>query len=937
MADPVSLFIANALVMNTGVGLVAAHAVASFIVRTAFSFAIGAVVTSLTKPKLPSFNGLQDRATTVRQPTAFRKMIYGQVRVGGTIVFAHVKGQYLYLVVEWAGHECEEISELWLGDDVLEFSGSTVTGKYANFVTVSSHLGTASQAADTLLTTDLPDQWTSAHRLRGRCYTVFKLRKSAEKFPTGLPNLSAIVKGKKVYDPRTTTTAWSANPALCIADYLCDDEFGLAADYATEIDETALIAAANVCDEDVSLAAGGTEDRYTCNGTISSDRQHREALSDIASSMAGTIIWRHGAWVVNAGAYDTPTITLTQSDLRGPLSIKAGLSRKDLANAVKGVYASPQNLWQPADYPAITNAYYAGLDGGEVLWKELDLPFTTSAATAQRIAKIVLERTRQQISVSVPCRLSALRCIAGGTVMLTYDRMSWSAKPFEIERWSFVTYEQDGAPVLGVDLELREIASTVFEWNSGEETTVDLAPNTNLPSPFSVGSPSNVTAESGSDQLLLMNDGTLLPRIKVSWDEPDDWFTINYEVQYQVDGDVTWRNAATSQEETSVTFGPVVEGETYNLRVRSVSAMGVRSSWRTLSGHVAVGKSEKPSIPDTFNVERQPDGTRQFNWTHDSPDIDVTVGGGYKIRYYLGTTSDWSAMTDLHTGLLNASPWETNRLPAGTYTFAIKTVDSSRNASEDALFVTSTLGDPRLQNVLHSQYDHLDGWPGTLTDCYEYMGKLVADASGTIASLPTTISGLATTIQEMVANVSPIVYETLEIDLGTDVSFTPLVSAEQTPGTGGTFTLKMKTGTSGDGGVTGSWVDLDFVPSARYVQIQVSLAASHPEITQVTVLIDSETKVDRYDDVDTSTESATWFSSIAAGHFRIGSKSGKLASINNAGITALIGTGAGWTWELINKTSTVNGQPAAEFKVYNASGTLADATVDVYLQGPKNG
>jgi hypothetical protein len=37
----------------------------------------------------------------------------------------------------------------------------------------------------------------------------------------------------------------------------------------------------------------------------------------------------------------------------------------------------------------------------------------------------------------------------------------------------------------------------------------------------------------------------------------------------------------------------------------------------------------------------------------------------------------------------------------------------------------------------------------------------------------------------------------------------------------------------------------------------------------------------------------------------------------------------------VNKTSTVNGQPAAEFKIRNASGVLADALIDVSLIGVK--
>ncbi len=40
------------------------------------------------------------------------------------------------------------------------------------------------------------------------------LEYDADAFPNGVPEVTAVVKGKKVYDPRTSTTAWSDNPAL---------------------------------------------------------------------------------------------------------------------------------------------------------------------------------------------------------------------------------------------------------------------------------------------------------------------------------------------------------------------------------------------------------------------------------------------------------------------------------------------------------------------------------------------------------------------------------------------------------------------------------------------------------------------------------------------------------------------------------------------------
>ena len=116
--------------------------------------------------------------------------------------------------------------------------------------------------------------WTTAHRLRSIAYIYARLKANRDVYPTGIPNISAKVKGRKVYDPRVggqdpadpTTWAWSNNAALCLRDYLlgvprpdgaggfATELFGLGATNA-EIDDAELIAAANVCDEGVALAS----------------------------------------------------------------------------------------------------------------------------------------------------------------------------------------------------------------------------------------------------------------------------------------------------------------------------------------------------------------------------------------------------------------------------------------------------------------------------------------------------------------------------------------------------------------------------------------------------------------------------------------------------------------------------------------------------------
>lgn len=935
---PVVAVIAAALI-EIGVSAV----IATFIAQTIVSFVVSAVIGAIfspkqKKPEVPSFtSSARDRTVTVRQPAQARRVIYGEVKAGGTIAFIHSNNNdtHLHMIVVLAGHEVQEIGDIYFNDEIVPLDGNgEAIGKYAGYARVIKHLGSDTQAADANLIAEAPDKWTSSHRLKGCAYIYIRFIGNSDVYANGLPNPAAIVKGKKdIYDPRTGTSGYSQNAALCVANYMTDTRYGMGAVYAEEIDGPTLIASANVCDEAVALSGGGSESRYLCNGAFNTSESPETIVGEMLSSMTGKMIYVGGKWLVRAGYYEVPSIILDESDARGEIKIKPRISRASIYNAVKGVYVSPENQWQPADFPAVINTTYQTQDDGERIYRDISLPYTTSSPTSQRIAKSLLEEVRQQIVVEFPASLVALKLRAGDTVKLNWTRLGFVEKVFRVENWQFELYDDsEGEQALGIGLVLRETASTIYDWNSGEQTVVDSAPDTNLPNPFSVGAVSGLSAQSGTDHLLLLSEGSIISRMFVSWSELANVYVQRYEVEYKKSSESTWSNAASVlRPGTSAYIQPVEDGVNYDVRVRAINSLGVRGAYATLMNHMVVGKTEAPPAPDTFTVARTADGTRRYAWTLTNVPADVRSGGGYQIRYKVGATSDWSVMTPLHTGLLIASPLESNDLAAGTYTWAIKSIDSSGNESSAAKFISGEIGDPRLKNVLLQQIEYNLGWPGTLTGCFNHAGILIPLSTSAISALPAAISSLAATINSIGTNTNPIVYETQVIDLGADVSFTPLVTVFGT----GTATLTMKTGTTADGTVVGAYGALGTVAGKRYVQIKVSMADTAATIENMVTLIDSEAVTDEYEDVNTATETASWFASTAAGNFKIGSKSGNLAAITSAKIVALQNVGAGWSWELLNKSSTVGGYPAAEFKIYNASNVLANAVIDVELKGPK--
>ncbi len=528
----------------------------------------------------------EGRDQVIRSSVANRTFIYGSAMVSGPLVFGGVAGEgnkYLWLVIPVAGHEVDAIPVVQFNElEVpLDASGNVTSGPYAGKVLVKKHLGNAGDPADVDLVA-AGIGWTADHRLAGVAYLAVRLEWSRDVFPAGIPNIKAVVRGRKVFDPRSGLTVWSQNPALCVRDYITSTH-GLEAS-ASEIDTALLVAAANVCDEPITLAGGGTEPRYTCNGVLDTGSTPREIMEGMLTSMAGFVVWSGGQYQIHAGAYTAPTVTLTADDLRGPVKVRPRMSRKELFNAVRGTFVDPSAYWQPTDFPVVSNATYAEQDGGQVIWRDSVLPYTTSSATAQRIAKITLERSRQGITVELACKLTVFKVSTMSTVRLEIEQLGWAGKEFKVLGWHF-------APEGGVDLVLQEEVAASYEWNSGLETVRDPAPDTNLPDPLSVAPPTGLSVEV---QNITQPDGVVAPRLVASWFAAADAFVREYEVAWREDAG-PWDSATTSALRWLIPGA--VTGSSYDVRVRSINSLGVKSAWLTKDGTVSTPPQAAPAAP----------------------------------------------------------------------------------------------------------------------------------------------------------------------------------------------------------------------------------------------------------------------------------------------------------------------------------------------------
>lgn len=628
------------------------------------------------------------RLLTVKEAAGTRKLIYGQMRVGGTLVYAHVTGtnkEYLHLLIAHAAHEVEEIGDIYINDEIVPLDGSgNATGRYAGYVTVKKHLGADAQTVDTDLQTAVgAGTWTNNHRLRGIAYTYVKLTHNPDLFPSGLPNVSAVLKGFKLYDPRTSTTVYSANPALCLRHYLLlsQDRGGLGADSA-EIDDAAVQAAANVCDEAVNLNPSGTELRYTAHGVVDTSAEPGVVITGLCAAMAGICPYVGGVFKMKAGAHTASVLTLGEDDVRGRVSFSTRDSLRNAFNGVKGTYVSSKTDYQPADFPPVVNASYTTEDGGNRIWRDLALGFTTSSSMAQRLAKIELERSRQDITINLKTSLLPIEAHVGDVVAVTLARYGFSAKLFEVVNCRFYV-EGEEAPVLGLEWTLRETASGVWDWALGEETTVDLAPNTTLVDPFSVATPSAPTLSTSN---FVQADGTISPRLKVAWSAPADTKVTSggyVHIEFKKNVDSTWIvwTSTLRGNATEDYINDVQSGVSYDVRMRFENVHGVRGSYSSTATYTVTNDTTAPGTPSGLAATAKSGGIA-LAWSDNTED-DLSH---YDV--YRNTVNTFGSATLVNS--TRAANWTDFLVtPSTTYYYWLKAVDRTGNSSSETSSVNA--------------------------------------------------------------------------------------------------------------------------------------------------------------------------------------------------------------------------------------------------------
>lgn len=536
--------IATAIITGGGsLGLLGLTVSKGALIAIGATVALGGVTEMMMKAGIPKSQ--LSRLNVSLDPSTPRKAVFGTTAMNLDLRYHEASGtnqEYIDYIIALSAHKVKSIDEIWFEDKQAWTSGGGVTSTYTGYLTVATR--TEGTSANTIAING-GSNWGSSTRLTGCAYVHFRIKRTGADSKTesplvnGLPSRVTIIgDGALLYDPRKDSTVpggsgahrvndqstWGSytaaddtdNPALQLLWWLLgwkiNGELSIGCGVpAARIDLESFITAANICDENVTLAIGGTQKRYRTSGTATDADDRMSVINTFLASMNGTLRDNGGRLSLDVMKNDLADYVLDfdENDVLGEFEWNQTRGLSDSYNKARGRYVDPStnSLYQLVDYPEVG---FESPDGIERVMT-LDLPYVEDGRRAQRIAKQVLERNQYRGMFSATFTAKAMGCSVGDVVRLSFETLGWSNKLFRV-------VSQEIRPDGQVPLALVEESPLIYLWDADDVAPVSPnAPTVYNPlnSPFILG-----TVEAGTTAVWDNITGTGKPEDSATRNSP---------------------------------------------------------------------------------------------------------------------------------------------------------------------------------------------------------------------------------------------------------------------------------------------------------------------------------------------------------------------------------------------------------------------------------
>lgn len=547
---------------------------------------------------------------------------------------------WLHRVDVWGQGEIEEIIRFWIDGDP-----STATRFHKRpYFRAASKYGTENQTAASELASG-DGEWATTHNGYGVAYTWARFFNST-KYPefTSEPQLSALVKGVKVYDPRKaehdfddpSTWEYSNNRALVILNYLMAEHGFHASE--DEIDLESFKLAANVCAQQVDIPPvptnqtgttvqdfydqtrgewleilpgavfrgqqeeqeGTTRRKYTANAVLDPKEGVIPNLRHLMEGMGWALPWSNGKIkLVIESEGKTPVLSFDEDSIIAGGMIERSM-RADRWNRVTVEFPNSNKAfeqdtvsWPPLDSTEYTD--YLAEDAGKAMHKIKPVRTITNYYVAQTYAEYLVRKSRVSPRITgLKLSAKALLLEPGDIISLTHADKGFNGDDFIVEKVSI-------GVDLSVSVDLLAYVQSVYDPSLVDEEPLNVLPY----GPDIWQDPTAITDLQLTETHETNADGSMINGLAVNWTAPTANMGIIYYELFWKKKDGNYTEFPNNKLLTAVTTEAEIDGllddTDYTVGIRYTTSNGKTSDLVWLDILLASVDSKLAGIDDGAN------------------------------------------------------------------------------------------------------------------------------------------------------------------------------------------------------------------------------------------------------------------------------------------------------------------------------------------------
>lgn len=532
------------------------------------------------------------------------------------------KNAYLHMIVAFCHGEIDEFEQIRFDDEP-----STRSAFNNNFFMALAR-GQDDQTAIPQAVQNMPE-WTNLMRGRDVAYGyfVFFQDKDQENWG-GEPQITALMRGKRVHDWRTDTYAYSENNAVCSVDYLRSTIYGRGLDDG-RINLDAWTLAANFCDESTTSTVTVTEfipdedpsapplperttvtitvPRYKIAAIIDTDATVKQNFQELLASFRASPSRDDGRVGVTVEDVGAPIAIFDKSNIVGDINFSTG-GLNSRFNSVTIRFPNERDDYERDEYtyPEKDDPLFEQWreeDNNRELRGEFEFNTLATKSCVVQMAEIIAKASRIDGQLRFNARGVARLVRPNDIIGVTDESFGWIEKPFRILR---MKENGDGT----FSFECQEHENSVYPWSGSEWD--EIIGGSYLGDPRNVPAPTNLT---------LVDDGNLQTTGELQWSLVDSGFVRNYLVTILDDQDNAIFDERLGAGARAWTV-PLLDVGSYTAQVRAVSSIGYLSPVVQLLFELAV-----PLVPVNLNLT-----ARNFEVTS-APTTGTTLGLGTQFEF----------------------------------------------------------------------------------------------------------------------------------------------------------------------------------------------------------------------------------------------------------------------------------------------------------------